>query len=181
MPRNCEKTRIYAEEFLRKRGVKLIFNDRVEKVTKKKCFTKNGLELEADLVFICTGIKSNYEFMKKNFSNVVDREGYLKVNGKLQLEGHKNIFVCGDVSSVKEEKLAQNAQRQGKIVVCNIEYLEKGEKLKDYVPGKRIMVISLGRFNGIFQYGEFILTGIFPGILKTLIEKRQMMRRGRIW
>ncbi len=179
MPRNDIKTSSYAENFLRKKGVKIIFNDRVEKVSGKKCTTKNGLKIEADLIFICTGIKPNYEFMKKNFSKKIDSEGNLRVNKYLQLEGQNNIFVAGDVAGIKEEKTAQNAEFHAGIVMCNIRCLNKKKRMKEYKSMKRIMVISLGKWDGILEYRSFVLTGLFPGILKTLIEKREMWRRTR--
>ncbi len=177
MPRNSKRTRKYAEKFLKKRGVEIIFNDRVEKVKGKKCFTKNGLKLDADLVFMCTGIKPNYEFMKKNFSKDIDNPGVLRVNKYLQLDGYKNIFVAGDVAEIKEEKTAQNAEIHAKLIVKNIKRIDDGRELKEYKIGKRIMVMSLGRWNGIIEYGDFIITGICAGILKSLIEMREMWRR----
>lgn len=179
MPRNDIKTSSYAENFLGKRGVKIIFNDRVEKVSGKRCVTKNGLKLGADLVFICTGIKLNYEFMKKNFSSKIDSDGNLRVNKYLQLEGQNNIFVAGDVAGIKEEKTAQNAEFHAGRVICNIKCLNKKKRIKEYKSMKRIMVISLGKWDGIIEYGSFVFTGLFPGILKTLVEKREMWRRGK--
>ena len=54
--------------------------------------------------------------------------------------------------------------------------MEKGGKLIKYKSTPRIMVISLGKYKGIITRKNFILKGLIPGILKTLIEKRTMRR-----
>ena len=48
--------------------------------------------------------------------------------------------------------------------------------LVKYSSKPRIMVISLGRWNGILQYKSLIISGIIPGILKTLIEWKTMIK-----
>ena len=50
----------------------------------------------------------------------------------MQLEGYNNIFVAGDVASLSMEKTAQNAEKQGKLVVKNIFALEKDSELTKY-------------------------------------------------
>ena len=77
---------------------------------------------------------------------------------------------------VKEEKTAQHAVHQAKCVVWNIRAMENGGKFKRYVGEESPLVISLGKWNGLFVYKKFVLTGIIPGLLKTAIEIREMMK-----
>jgi NADH dehydrogenase FAD-containing subunit len=49
------------------------------------------------------------------------------VNSHLQLRHHPNIFVCGDVIAVDEEKLAQTAEKHAAIVAKNIHLLARTE------------------------------------------------------
>src|SRR5690606_6407278 len=94
----------------------------------------------------------------------------------LRLKGQKKIFIAGDVAGVNEEKLAQNAEKQAKSIIKNIINLEKNELLESYVGSVSPMVISLGKWNGIFIWKKFTLTGIIPGILKGIIEWREMIK-----
>ncbi len=176
MERQNEKARKYAEDFLKKRGVKIIFNEEVIKKIGKNYITDKGTKIRTDLAFLCTGIQPNFEFMKKKFSGILNEKNYIKVNSFLQLQDHKNIFAAGDITAIPEEKLAQNAEKQGKIATENIMRLELEKPLKEYRPKPRIMVISLGKWDGILTYKNMALTGIVPGILKTLIEWRTMLR-----
>lgn len=182
MERNSEKSREYAKSFLIKKGVNLILGERLKDYRNKKIILESGKKMAVDIVFLAVGIKPNSDFMEKNFSDKLDIKGFIRVNRNLQLSGIENIFVTGDVSSIREEKLAQNAEKQAEIVVKNIKCLESGEELKEYKGEKKAMVISLGKWDGILEFakGKKVLTGIIPGILKTLIEKREMMLKKKV-
>ena len=65
---------------------------------------------------------------------------------------------------------------QAEIAAKNIINTEKGKNLEKYLSKPRIMVISLGKWDGILVYKNFVLTGLIPGILKTLIEWREMIK-----
>ena len=38
------------------------------------------------------------------------------------------------------------------------------------------MVISLGKYDGIFEYKNVVLTGLIPAFLKLAIEKKTMWK-----
>ena len=170
MERQNEKTRKYAEDFLRERGVKIILNENAAKREGRNYVTDKGTKIRTDLAFLCTGITPNFEFMKKNFPSYLNEKNQIKVNSFLQLEGHENIFSAGDIAAIPEEKLAQNAEKQGSIVAKNIINLGRGRNLEEYKSNPRVMVISLGKWDGILTYKNMAVTGIIPGVLKTLIK-----------
>ncbi len=174
--RNPSRARAYARQFLERRGVTLLFGERVLGKKKKRYVTNKKRELSADLAFLCTGIKPNYEFLKKNFSASLTSNHAVKVTPTLQVEGRQNIFAAGDISSIPEEKTAQNAEKQAEMVVRNIYHCEKKEILEEYRSEPRIMVISLGKWDGMLVYKNFVLTGLIPGLLKQGIEWKTMQR-----
>ncbi len=181
LQRNNQKAIDFAERFLKKQGVKIQYNGRVVQHRGKTFITETGTKIKADLAFMCTGIQSNSGFMKKYFKNKLNEREQIEVNHFLQLEGFKNkhkkhIFVCGDVNNSREEKTAQSAEKQAIVAVENIYRLEHGEPLIEYYQTKKPMVISLGKWSGIFEWGSFTWCGIVPGILKTLIEWKTMLR-----
>jgi apoptosis-inducing factor 2 len=171
--RNSEKAIAYAEKYLKSRGAKIVFGEKVEKVGENFCLTDRGRKIESDLVFLCTGIKPNFEFLPSRWIN----EKGICVNEFLQAGGKEAIFAAGDVVSIDEEKTAQNAQRQAKIVVKNILALESGQKLKEYSGKRTPQVISLGKRHGIFDSGKFVLTGWIPAVMKWGIMKKEMWKR----
>ena len=176
MERNRNKTISYADNFLRKKGVRIIYEEEMKEYNKKVITTDKGIKIKSDLTFICTGITPNSEPLKKNMSKYLNKREYVNVNKYLQINGYKNIFAAGDITNIKEEKLAQNAECHADIIIKNLKNIESNKPLEKYVPKPRIMIISLGRFNGILQYKNFILTGIIPGILKTFVEWKTMIK-----
>lgn len=175
--RNSEKAIKYAENYLTKRGVKIIFNEEIVGRKGNIWKTSSGEIIKTDLAFLCTGIKSNFEFMKKNFKDFLNEKNQIEVNEFLQLDGIRNIFAAGDVNNILQEKTAQNAERQAEIVAENICALEKNKKLSKLVPTKTTLVISLGKNAGILEAEKLTLTGFIPGRLKSLVEWKEMFKR----
>lgn len=176
MERNSRKASEYAHEFLRKKGVSFVFNERIIDAKGKKFVTDQKNTLEADMAFLCTGITPNYEFLTKHFKKSLNERNTLVVNAQLQLAGNTNIFAAGDISNVHVEKTAQHAQHQGTLVAENIRALEAGKALVSYTERKQPMVISLGRYKGIFERGSFVWGGYVPGLLKRVIEFKEMWK-----
>lgn len=171
--RTPERASKHAEKILRKRGVEILLNEIAKDYKNKKVKTENGKEIRADIVFFCTGIIPNSGFISENLK---DKKGHIKVNKKIQMIGNENIFAPGDVNDFAVEKTAQNAIRQSKTVVRNIINLEKNKKLKEYEEKPTPLVISLGKWNGMFISKKIVLTGIIPGIMKTMIEWYEMKK-----
>lgn len=174
--RNHEKAIRYAENFLKKKGVKIIYGERAKQKEENFFLTDKGNKFSTDMAFLCTGITPNYDFMKINFAHCLNEKNQIKVNEYLQLVGEKNIFAAGDITDRLEEKTAQNAERQAMIIVKNIIALENKEDLFQYHSKKTPLVISLGKYNGIIDLGDFVLTGIISALLKSFIEWREMYR-----
>ena len=167
IPKENLKSSIYAEDFLRKNNVQIILNQKLVETNKDFCITDKGKKICPDLIFMSIGIKPNSKFMKKNFKDKLNKNDYIKVNKFLQLEGTNNIFVAGDVTNIKEEKLAQTAEAHANIIIKN---LKNPNNLKTYKSKHRILVISLGKYNGILNYKKLTITGFFPSLLKNFIE-----------
>ena len=174
--RNPRKARDYARQFLEKRGVKLIFNELVAEFKEQNYKTDKNNLFKPDLAFFCTGIKPNYQLLVPYCAGSLNERKAVEVNNYLQVKGFKNIFAAGDITATKEEKLAQGAEKQAKVVVKNIINLDCGRTLKEYRVKKLPMVISLGKWRGIFIKDNVVVTGIIPGILKTLIEWKTMWK-----
>ena len=174
--RTGEKAIRYATSFLKKRGVEIRYSERVTGADESGLLTNLGNALNADMTFMCTGIVPNYEFMKPNLSATLNERNLIKVNESLRVEGLSNVFAVGDVNDRPVEKTAQNSERQAKLAVSNIRALEAQKPLTSYTSKPTPMVISLGKWHGIFVHKNFTLTGILPGFLKSFIEKKEMVR-----
>ncbi|MDP2628446.1 MAG: FAD-dependent oxidoreductase [Nanoarchaeota archaeon] len=173
LERNHHKSREIAYNFLRKRGVRVIIREKVLKYDGKIVETDRKNKFLADMVISCTGIIPNSKFVDEES---MDEDGFILVNEFLQMKRNKNIFVCGDAASLEEEKTAQGAEKQADLVINNILALEKNKFLKKYISKRRPMVISLGKFNGIFENENFVINGFIPAFMKWFVQKRTMFR-----
>ena len=176
MERSHHKAIQYADKLLRKRCAEILCNEKVIDNEGDTYFTDKGKKIQADMAFLCTGISCNFEFMKENFSDKLNKRNQIQVNNFLQMEGYDNIFAAGDITDRVEEKIAQNAENHAAVVVQNIKALENKEKLHEYKSKPRIMVISLGKKNGIVTYKNINIGGFIPALLKFIVEWKTMRR-----
>ena len=176
IPRNSKWAGFVAEKFLKKKGVEIVFNCRIKKRTSSGIVAEDGRAFNADVVFIATGLKPSSEFIEKgSLKRCLDKRKHIVVDKCLRVAG--NVFAVGDVNSISEEKTAQNAERQANIVIRNILALFEGREMKEYKAVRIPVIISLGKRKGIFEYGNFVLSGWVPALLKWAVEKREILRR----
>jgi len=170
----------YVTGFLRDRGVKIILNERVIGHHGQTFVTSQGTQVVGEVAFLCTGIKPNSAFLKDQFKEAIAESGYIRVTDHLQLASniiYPNIFVAGDVVDTKEEKLAQGAELMANLVVHNIFCMERGRVMKKYSsPFTRPVLISLGKFHGVFVYGKWAVCGPLPALLKEAVEWKTLVR-----
>ncbi|MBR9703595.1 FAD-dependent oxidoreductase, partial [Candidatus Woesearchaeota archaeon] len=178
MQRSCEPVKRHAEKWLRKLGVEIHLNERVLETHRKTFQTDKGKHIRADLAFLCTGIIPNTEFLKKSFPDAVDKKCLL-VDEYLRLQGSHHIFVGGDITNIPEEKLAQNAEKHAELIVDNICREHMGKTLCAYKTKQRPMIISLGKWHGMFTYKNICVHGLIPAFLKSFVEWRTMKRYKR--
>ncbi len=169
--RNNIKSFLYINKFLKKNNVEVICCERVIRKEKNELITKNNNHFKYDMAFFCTGIKPNSDFIEKKY---LDVKGFIKADKYLRMRD--NIFVCGDVASVNEEKTAQAAEKQSSIIIRNLIAIERNKRLKEYASKERPFSISLGLYDGIFEYKNFVITGIIAAFIKKIIEIKTMIK-----
>ncbi|MEM3074603.1 MAG: FAD-dependent oxidoreductase [Candidatus Pacearchaeota archaeon] len=178
--RNHKRSINYATNFLKRNNVEIFLNQRATRIYGNNVITNKGEKIFGNVVFLSTGIKPNSDIMKKNFGESLDDKGYIKVNQNLKVEGLDNVFSIGDVSNFNEEKTAQAAEKQAKIISRNLYALEMKKPLEIYKPVKRPILISLGKYNGIFEYKGIILGGVIPALMKYIVEIKTLIRFRKI-
>ena len=174
--RNSKAAQRYVLSYLTERGVWVLLNQKAKKVSTRRVATDRNFSMPADVVLLCTGIKPNSIFFDKHFKHALDNNKNVIVSPNLLVHSTKNVFAAGDIINIYEEKTAQAAEKQAKIVVKNILALENREELSEYKPCSRPLVISLGPLDGIFVYKKFVYTGFIPALLKKFIEWKEMIR-----
>ncbi|KAG9305395.1 hypothetical protein G9A89_011528 [Geosiphon pyriformis] len=115
--------------------------------------TDKGTTIESDVQFIATGAQPNTSLVATLDESLLEEDSRLvKVAPTLQLDHEEfpHIFAVGDITNVKETKLAYRAGAQATIVVKNIEALTSGKskKLQAYKPGPEAIFVTIGKTNG---------------------------------
>lgn len=160
-----EKAQKYAEKKLQEKGFVLKKNRRVVSVKNNHITLDSKEILKASTFIWAAGVKAqNIEGLSYLLT---DHKQRLSVNHYLQLEAHKNIFVIGDMSFLKNNQerpysmTAQVAKQQGKLVGSNISHYVNNKKLDTFLYKEKGMLVSLGNYDAIAYIHGFFLRGIF--------------------
>ncbi|HEX4519852.1 MAG TPA: FAD-dependent oxidoreductase [Gaiellaceae bacterium] len=109
--------------------------------------TTAGRTIVADIWFRCNGLRPVSDYLAGGLAGERTSDGWIEVNGKLQVEGQETVFAIGDVSSI-DLKTAARAGRQAELVVANVRALAEGGELTDYEAPPTAIVIPLGPDGG---------------------------------
>ena len=129
--------------------------------------------------------KKENSFFAEICKDSIHNNRQLKVDQFLRVEGHSNVFAAGDITNCAEAKQGVAAQEHARRIAFNLKKMMmqerhvKGtvrleEQLKPYAPGPDMVLVSLGRNNGLAQTPFNTFTGLWPTITKSkglMIEK----------
>ncbi|KAF7823201.1 apoptosis-inducing factor-like protein A-like [Senna tora] len=133
--------------------------------------TSVGDSIEADCHFLCTAKPLGTAWLKDTMlKDQVDGRGAIKVDDKLRVMGHNNIFAIGDITDIPEIKQGFFAHSHADVVVNNLKLLMKEgkeNKMKTYKAGSAVAIVSLGRKDAVAQLPFATVSGRFPGLIKS--------------
>lgn len=188
LARSTSKSTRYASEWLAARNVNLLPGDKVLRNEGRVFFLSSGRTIEADVAFICTGNVPNSAFMQKSpvFAPALTPTGFARASQTLLLDGFNNVFVAGDMTYIpgEEEKLCQDALACASVISDNITRLSRNPaaKLATYEPCKRPMIISLGKYDGMFTYRGWTVCGFICALMKDFVEWKELVHyQGSFW
>lgn len=182
-----EKAQNFAQKWLEKSGVNLIFNERIVTNQDGVVVTNTGKRFKAELIYECLGNKPNsseslsYQLIDSEIEH--DWNGPIRVNPHtLQVEGFGNVFACGDCAKTIEEKTAFSADLSAKLAAKNIKLLSLNRPLLTFPEGvcsgqhsvPQVACVSLYKYNGILQIQGSVLTGLMAAFSKVQIEFMQL-------
>lgn len=187
-----------AQEWLERRGVKVICNTRAVKAADGSHSTSSGEPLQGDVTYMTVGGKPNTAFLRGS-SIPLDEKNHIQVDQFLRVRGHQRVFAVGDATDVKETKLGYLAKAQGRLAALNVLALTAAAASAEpatlqaweyhggyeFISGSA-MLVTLGRDDGVSQ-GWFDMwlrmmgeEGWFPGWLsaKAAFTKRSRSELG---
>jgi NADH:ubiquinone reductase (H+-translocating) len=162
-----EKIKCYAEKQLKKMGVSIIHNAKIEYINEKEV-CNDGSCIKSDMTIWAAGIKPSE--IVDSLQVEKDNEGRVLVTNYNQAKGNDSLYVIGDCASSIFPPSAQIAKQQANVVATCISHSLKGKKMRSepFLFSKGTLG-SLGNKKGIAIIGPFYLTGIVPRWMKKLI------------
>ncbi len=112
---------IYLENYLKKKGVKILLGEEVEEIRDDKIITSKGLEVESDINIISVGVTPNSKLLEEIGVELYENKA-VKVNHRLETN-LKDIYAVGDIAmawSIVDGKplyapLGSTANKMGRI------------------------------------------------------------------
>jgi len=160
-----DKFRKALDTSLRARGVEIVYNDFIDDIPADGVVgvtTRNGKQLDADLVVSTKGPRPNTAFIATLGSDTITDRGFVKVKPTLQLLSHSDIYAAGDVIDWAEQKQAAKTQGHAAVVTANILSDLAGEKpVKEYKGAYELIVVTNGKGGGVAYFD--VLWGLMFG------------------
>jgi NADH dehydrogenase len=174
--------RARADALLEQSNIKVMTDTSVDRVCKGRIYLNDGerTSIAADTVIVCGGLKGLPVY--ESIGAPLDESGRLRVNAKMQLPNHPNIFAMGDAISTEAFKnpvprSGQAAYQQARVIAENIMASEDGKPLKRFKYVELGDVVPVGGRRAIAR----ILGLPFEGNSAWLMEKAIFLVRVPGW
>ncbi|HZR57507.1 MAG TPA: NAD(P)/FAD-dependent oxidoreductase [Terriglobales bacterium] len=170
LPTYAEDLSRSAEKQLRRLGVEVQTSTMVTAV--EPGAVQAGKErLEAAVILWAAGVAASP--LGKKLGASTDRVGRVLVNPDLSIPGHPEVFVIGDLASLKDKNgnllpgVAPTAMQEGTATARNIGRDLKNEPRKDFHYIDKGSLATIGRNAAIAQFGKIHISG-YPAWLAWL-------------
>ena len=177
MPEVSLKSSLWVIKNLEQRQAHIHLNTQLENAVDGKLKLSNGMTIETDMVIWTAGVKA-HSMLGGTGIPLDDRERICAgadlrvVEGTEVIEG---LWSAGDVARVPDLSgggvggycvpNAQHAVRQGKVLAKNLVAVLREEEPKNYVHKNLGAVAGLGVGFGVFQSGNFAVTGFLAWVM----------------
>lgn len=158
-----------AKNRLESKGVKIIFNKYIKRVTPNKIFIQGKDEtkqtaLDSDILIWTGGVKVN---------PVVGEA--VEVDEYLRSKEYKNIFAAGDnalfvENGKKTPMLAQVAWEEGRVIAQNIAATIHNKPMSTYFIKDYLAIIPLAGKFGIVKWGDRVFSGRWCWVFRRLTD-----------
>ena len=163
----------YAADLLARRNIEIYTGTKLESVHNDRVVLEGERTIPAHTLVWSAGVKVHP--LAPSFGLPSDRQGRIKVNTTLRVEGWDNIWALGDIASVpnirtpgqNDPPTSQHAIRQARHLARNLQAAMTGGPLQPYGYQALGQVATLGRYRGIAD----VMGWRFSGFLGWLITR----------
>jgi NADH:ubiquinone reductase (H+-translocating) len=151
-----------AEEQLKRLGVEVHTSAMVTNVT-PGAVHMGETQLPAAVILWAAGVAASP--LGKKLGAPVDRAGRVAVNPDLSLPGHPEVFVIGDLATLKDKDgrllpgVAPVAMQEGKATAHNIGSELQGEPRKNFHYFNKGNLATIGRAAAVAEFGKIHISG----------------------
>ena len=151
-----------AEEQLRRLGVEVHTSALVTRVA-PGAVQMGETRMPAAVVLWAAGVAASP--LGKKLGAPLDRAGRVLVNPDLSLPGHAEVFVIGDLATLKDENgkllpgVAPVAMQEGKATAHNIAAELRGEPRKNFHYCNKGNLATIGRAAAVAEFGKIHISG----------------------
>ncbi len=158
-----------ATSSLRRRGVKVLLNSAVQGIESDRLILADGRVLSTSSVVWTAGVRGAPIGTKLGVNP--DRSGRVPVSRSLQLAGHPEVMVVGDLAGLDNlPMLAQVAIQEARLVGGNILAMTEGREVAEFQYHDRGIMATVGRNSGIAQIGPFQFSGFIGWVIWLVVH-----------
>jgi NADH:ubiquinone reductase (H+-translocating) len=173
LPAYSEDLSRSAEEQLKHLGVEVHTNAMVTGM-EPAAVLMGKTRLPAAVVLWAAGVAASP--LGKKLGAPLDRAGRVLVNQDLSIPGHPEVFVIGDLASLRDAKgkmlpgLAPVAMQEGKAAAHNIGHEVRGEARQNFHYFDKGSLATIGRAAGIAEFGKIHISGFLAWLAWLFIH-----------
>lgn len=162
-----------AEEQLRRLGVEVHTSALVTNVT-PGAVHMGETQLPAAVIIWAAGVAASP--LGKKLGAPLDRAGRVAVNPDLSLPGHPEVFVIGDLATLKDEYgkllpgVAPVAMQEGKATGHNIAAELRGERRTNFRYFNKGNLATIGRAAAVAEFGKIHISGFLAWLAWLFIH-----------
>ena len=172
LPTMSRKLADYAEYRLRKAGMEIVLNRRVQSITAHRVYLDDGSEIESNTVISTIGNAPHplIRQLCKRYS-IPNQQGWILATDTLQVPGHPYLWAAGDCAKIPLAQggscppSAQFAMRQGKLAAHNIYKARDQKKLKSFTFKGLGELATIGHCKAVARIAGISLSGFFAWFL----------------
>lgn len=167
--------RQYTREALEDRGVDVLVETTVERVTGDTVFLKEDAPIDTQTLIWCGGVKANP--LADGLDVKQTKGGRIVVKNDLRLPDRDRVFAIGDIAGATDEEgellpqLAPFAIQQGKHAASQIKKLEQGKETDFFQYNNPGQMATVGRHAAVVELsGGYRLTGFFAWLIWVFLH-----------
>lgn len=176
-----EKTSSKAESYLKKMGVVVNTNTRVEDYDGEKISLVGGSVIHTKTLIWAAGVKAN--FMEGLPDEAKTNGNRIQVNEFNQVSGVEGVYAIGDVALMTSDpeypnghpQLAQVAIQQGTLLSKNFKNKTLGKLMHGFVYKNLGTMATIGRNKAVVELPKYKFYGFFAWIVWMLVHLRSIL------